>query len=157
MSNNFLTTRDGTISLLDSFLDTRYVDKVINDVLNGMYPKNLDKKFGGLFVDDVKANLARPKVFRREQEDCYKLSVVAPAVKREDFTLSLKEDVLTLSYTKGDSANEFFNFNSFTKNWRVRQGTTQSDVSADYTDGILTVTVNKVEAKVPKSDLIEIK
>ena len=97
-----------------------------------------------------------PHVKQKESEDSYELSFAAPGVAKADFNISLVNSTLTLSYCKGDKGSDFFNFSSFTRTWTVPGGTSAEDINAGYTDGILTVTVNKVKAVEVKTTTIKV-
>ncbi len=128
-----------------------FLDSVFDDFLDGFFDTRPSRRF------DIrtKGNSA-PSVKTREDETSYKLSFAAPGVTKDDFNISLMKNTLTLSYEKSDREHEFFAYSSFTRTWTVPDGTTAQDVSADYVDGILTVTVNKVKAIDVEATTIEV-
>ena len=129
---------------------------------NGLLDSVFDDLLDNFFATPDKRDIRRhgptaPHVKQRENDDSYKLSFAAPGVAKDDFNISLANKTLTLSYCKGDSGSDFFNFSSFTRTWTVPDGTTAEDIGADYVDGILTVTVNKVKAIEVEATTIKVK
>ena len=144
-----------------------FLNTLLDDFMYPMNTKKVGDKFG-IFDDDkgdrfskfynlYTSDPPKPDIRRHEEDNCYKFTLAAPGVDKEDFKLSLKNRTLILSYIRSEKKSEFFNFQSFSRTWEVGQGTTHEDISADYVDGILTVTVNKVTAADPQSAAIEIK
>lgn len=136
------------MSYLTKYNPNGFLDSVFDDILDGVFsPSKRDIRRQGPTAPHVK---------QREDESSYKLSFAAPGVTKSDFNISLTNNTLTLSYSKGDGGSDFFNFTSFTRTWTVPDGTTGEDISADYVDGILTVTINKVKTIDVKATTIEV-
>lgn len=128
-----------------------------NGLLDSVFDDLLDNFFEKPEKRDIRQHgPAAPHVKQKESEDSYELSFAAPGVAKADFNISLVNSTLTLSYCKGDKGSDFFNFSSFTRTWTVPGGTSAEDINAGYTDGILTVTVNKVKAVEVKTTTIKV-
>lgn len=90
----------------------------------------------------------------KDQKDGYKIEVAAPGFKKEDFSVRVENNVLTLSaeskqetettedhkYTRKE-----FNFSSFTRSFTLPRTVEAAKVSATYENGILLVTLPKKE------------
>jgi HSP20 family protein len=87
------------------------------------------------------------------EDDKYIISVAAPGLDKEDFSISVTDGVLTVSTEK--TVTEF-GTSSFTKTWTLPEGTAAEGVAADYKQGILRVTVPKPEEIVPKTTTVTI-
>ena len=102
----------------------------------------------------------------RETEDSYFLEMAAPGMKKEDFTIELDNDQLTIRSEMKEEAEENnkkytrkeFSYESFQRIFNLnKQVVNQAEIKAEYTDGILTLTLPKrEEAKEQPSRLIEI-
>ena len=118
-----------------------------------------DKNFSG-------SNSTLPAVNIRETEDSYFLEMAAPGMKKEDFTIELDNDQLTIRSEMKEEAEENnkkytrkeFSYESFQRIFNLnKQVVNQAEIKAEYTDGILTLTLPKrEEAKEQPSRLIEI-
>tara|TARA_Y100000310_G_C20413211_1_gene683056 strand:- start:41 stop:478 length:438 start_codon:yes stop_codon:yes gene_type:complete len=94
-------------------------------------------------------NRSAPSVEVYETDDAHVIEVSAPGLNRDNLKASLDKNTLTLSYTneqeeKKENARRR-SFNSFNRSWSVPEGTVAEDISAEYKDGILSVTVKKPE------------
>jgi len=134
---------------------------------NGLLDSVFDEFIDGFFdsfgntparkFDIRRRGNAAPTVKQEEDEGSYKLSFAAPGVSKSDFNISLTNNTLTLAYEKATGKQDFFKFSSFTRTWTVPDGTTANDINADYIDGVLTLTVNKVKAIDVEATTIEVK
>ncbi len=87
------------------------------------------------------------------EDDKYIISVAAPGLDKEDFSISVTDGVLTVSTEK--TVTEF-GTSSFTKTWTLPEGTAAEGVAADYKQGILRVTVPKPEEIIPKTTTVTV-
>lgn len=104
-----------------------------------------DPFFRGTFLPTtgIKADI-------RENEKEYVLDVEIPGVKKEDIKLELRDDVLTVSVDQNEEVKEERGnyirrerrYGSFSRSFYV-DNIKAENVSAKYTDGILTVTLPK--------------
>ena len=81
------------------------------------------------------------------------ISVAAPGLDKEDFNITTTEGTLTVQTNKTDTE---FGTSAFTKTWTLPEGTTTDQVSADYNQGILRVTVEKPEITTPETVTIKV-
>lgn len=101
-----------------------------------------------------------------ESDDKYTLELAAPGMKKDDFTVEVHGNVLTI---KGSVKNEEkkeeknykyqeFYHSEFTRTFELPKGVDTQKIHAQYTDGILHVDLAKTEeAKEKQPKLIEVK
>jgi HSP20 family protein len=100
----------------------------------------------------------------KDTETAYLIDVAAPGVKKENFSLTVNQNVLTLSFnneqtteeTKDAYVRKEFSFESFERNFRLPKTVNVEGIKATYTDGILTVELPKMEEPKPEVKQIEI-
>jgi HSP20 family protein len=95
-------------------------------------------------------------VWETESDVVYALDL--PGIAEEKISVEIDEGALTISAERErsqDESNERFyrferRFGTFSRTFGVPQGVTESDVRADYKDGVLEVHVRKPEQPKPK-------
>jgi HSP20 family protein len=95
-------------------------------------------------------------VWETESDIVYALDL--PGIAEEKISVELDDGALTISAererTQEESDERFYRFErrfgTFSRTFGVPQGVTESDVTADYTDGVLEVHVRKPEQPKPK-------
>ena len=121
----------------------------------GNFGNFFDDFFGNIEgVDFKKSHL--PPVNIRENDDNFILELGVPGVKKDDISIRVDEDVLTISSENKEERNEQgenftrkeFSYSSFSRSFTLPEGAQLDNIKADYVDGILKITVPKmVEAK----------
>lgn len=132
----------------------------------GMVPRS----FGGIledmnkfFYDDNWSNTTAP-VNIKETDNSYELHVVAPGLTKEDFKISLDENVLKISFeqkeenktTEGKWLRNEYRFRSFKRSFTLNDGINTDGINAKYNDGILNITLPKKETTEKTSKEISI-
>lgn len=93
-----------------------------------------------------------PAVNISEDKESYKVDVVSPGFKKEDFKIKVDDDILTISAeTKSESSEggtrEYtrreYTYSSFTRSFRLPDNARDDSISARYADGILEITIPK--------------
>lgn len=89
----------------------------------------------------------------KETETDFKVELAAPGFKKEDFNISVEEDVLTISSetkksteTKDEKeryTRREFTYSSFTRSFTLPDEVKQDEITAEYNDGVLTISVPK--------------
>lgn len=99
---------------------------------------------------------AHKSVNIEETDDHYVLSLYAAGLKKELFSLSVKNDVLTIRYQTGPQpessrfVHEEYQPTDFQRSFLLNGKVVTESISAAYTDGVLQVTLPKnPEAKEP--------
>ena len=89
-----------------------------------------------------------------DDEDTVTVQLEVAGVKKDDFDLSLEDDVLTISGQRESERGESFRsereFGSFSRSITLPSPVKAEEVKADYENGILTVTLPKAEEAKPK-------
>ena len=125
------------------------------------------------FFDDNMWDTERPltsgivPVNVRETDHQYELEVIAPGCKKEDFKISIDDNVLTISFDKKEESKEQNEKSGWERNEYVRRSFSRSftmddtvdvnKINAGYQDGILHITLAKNEKAKKVSRNIEIK
>src|SRR5690606_24740733 len=87
----------------------------------------------------------------RETDKTYEMEVVAPGCKKEDFSVELSNDLLTVSFNHKEEKNEDrngwmrreYNLRAFTRTFTLNDTVDANNISAKYEDGILHITLPK--------------
>lgn len=122
-------------------------------------------KLSGMFDDFVTRDFFRPSFSTTgvttpavniiEANDDFRLEMVAPGMRREDFSVELEEDVLTISYEhadnrESDKRNLMYltrehNYHSFTRSFALSESVEAEKIQAKYEAGILNIIIPKKE------------
>jgi len=126
----------------------------------------LDDFFNRSVADFVGSDVAltQPAVNVVETEDSLKLEVAAPGFDKQDFTVNIENDFLTISAkheTKSEETKERytrreFSVASFKRSFKLPKTVNQDAVSAVYDKGILNLTLGKKEEAKPVVKTIQI-
>jgi HSP20 family protein len=124
-------------------------------------PLMFNELFNGFFDNVVNTNVNRfttPAVNITESDDNFKLAVAAPGLSKEDFKISIDNDLLSISAeTKEEknSSNEKYNrkefsFSSFKRTFTLPEHVDVEKIAAAYDSGVMTLTLPKREEAKPK-------
>ena len=138
-------------------------DNWLPSVLDDMF--KTDWLGGTTNVNNIGVNI--PAVNILESDDDYKVEVAAPGKQKADFNIELDNDVLTISAetkkeneTKAETGKytrKEFSFNSFKRAFSLPETVNSEQISANYENGVLFITLPKrEEAKVQAKRMIEI-
>lgn len=112
---------------------------------------NADPLFG-IFEDFFRpTTIARTPTFTNRQvrvehfDNRTEISVAAPGVAQSSFNVDLSNNTITIGYTAAEDDDTYFTKSSYTRSWRVAEGTTPDDITATYENGILMVTIARPE------------
>jgi HSP20 family protein len=130
------------------------VSGLINEFLNNDWIDNVD----------TFRNISLPKSNITELEKSYKIEMMAPGYKKEDFNISIEDNMLVISVEKEEKKDETkdnivyheFSVSNFKRSFRLSNNVNNSEIDANYTDGILEIIIPKKEESVVKK-LIEVK
>lgn len=137
--------------------------------------KEFDKSFygncGKFYKDYPDLNLNTgytfsPRVDITEDSNKFYFELELPGVKKDDLKISYQESVLTVSGEKKNALkdqkekellrNERY-FGTFKRIFTLPEGINPDSIEAKFEDGILAISVAKVEVKSPKEKTIEVK
>jgi HSP20 family protein len=124
----------------------------------------LDTFFRGGVADDGSfGNFWSPAVDIREHEDAYLVEVELPGLTKDDVKITMENNILTIQGEKkhekeekrGDYHRTERVYGSFQRSFTLPSSVKNDKIEAQYKNGILTVTLPKVEEAKPKA--IEVK
>lgn len=107
-----------------------------------------------LFSDvEAKSGLINkvPAVNISESEENFIVDIAAPGLKKDDFQLKLKKDVLTVSVGENTDENKGedifsrreFSYKNFSRSFNLPENADSEKISATYVDGILNIKIGK--------------
>lgn len=129
---------------------------------NVFFPSLLDQSLSPLFEDFFATPLAGsknkslfnlPSVNILDQDNQYIIEVAAPGLHKNDFTLKVEKDVLTVSVQREKSeetkeenyTRKEFNYTSFKRSFHLGNEIKSDAITASYDDGILKIALPKNE------------
>lgn len=94
-----------------------------------------------------------PAVNISENEDAYELEFNAPGIKKDDFKITFDQSILTVSFEKEEEKKEEtkkflkreFSAKSFKRSFTLDDKINADAIEAKYENGLLTLTLPKVE------------
>ena len=130
----------------DPFRDLRS----LQDEVNRLFSSNLSRAFGD---EGIARGAWNPSVDIYENKDQIVLEAELPGMNREDFELSIENNVLTLRgerrFEKKDETDNYHrverSYGSFTRSFTLPQTVTAEGATAEYRNGVLRVTLPKRE------------
>lgn len=135
-------------------------NKTFNHLLDEIFNKSIGDIVGNDFT------ISNPSVNIIEKEDGFILELAAPGLEKSDFNIQIEKGQLTISAEKelksegesGKWTRKEFNYSKFSKSFTLSDKVNPESVTAEYHNGILTVTVAKKEVEKEKSPIkIDIK
>ena len=119
----------------------------VNPFFNDVFDSILNDTFiGDKLISRV------PAVNIAENENEFHIELAAPGLKKEDFKINLDKNVLSVSADKkveNVEGTKFskreYNYTSFTRSFTLPETVDHSKIDAEYTDGVLKLTVAKRE------------
>jgi HSP20 family protein len=130
----------------DPFRDLRS----LQDEVNRLFSTNMSRAFG---EEGIARGAWNPSVDIYENKDQIVLEAELPGMKREDFDLSIENNVITLRgerrFEKQDDGDNYHrverSYGSFARSFTLPQTVQADEVSAEYRNGVLRVTMPKRE------------
>lgn len=116
--------------------------------IEDFFNRNLTDFVGG----DVAMNL--PSVNIVDEKDRFLIELAAPGLKKDDFKVKIEKDHLVISSEKREENEEKeegkftrreFNYSSFVRSFYIPKEVNRKEISANYDNGILTITLLKNE------------
>lgn len=137
------------------------------NVVDSIFQNSLRRFFDDNFWDtETDLTLGNVPVNIRETEQQYELDIIAPGCRKEDFSIQVDNNILTVSLQKkeqGDQQqktgwvrNEFVQ-RAFSRSFTLDETVDVSKITATYTDGILRLGLGKNEKAKMASRQIEVK
>jgi len=127
-----------------------------NNLLSDVFPQ-----MPSLYKEDLKNSIP---VNIRETEKEYVLELVAPGMNKEDFSVKIDDNLLTISAEKKEEVSnegekfvhKEFKFQSFKRSFTLDEKINADAISAQYVNGVLTLNLPKKEEVKPATKQISI-
>jgi len=116
----------------------------------------IDQLFGSFFENSLLSDTTwKPVVDLSESKDDYLLAVEIPGMKKDDISISFKENILTVSGEKTVELKEDDtkvyrserSYGKFERSFKLPEEVKPEAIKAEYKDGILKVHIPKDEVK----------
>ena len=135
-----------SITRYDPFRDL----KTLQDEVNRLFSTNFSRGFGD---EGIARGAWTPNVDIFENKDEIVLEAELPGMNREDFELTIENNVLTLRgerrFEKRDEADNYHRveraYGSFTRSFTLPQTVSGDGATAEYKNGVLRVVLKKRE------------
>ena len=145
-----------SITRYDPFRDLRSLQEEVNR----LFSTNLTRGFG---EEGIGRGGWNPSVDIYENKDQIILEAELPGMNRDDFELTVENNVITLrgerNFEKKDDTDNYHrverSYGSFTRSFTLPQTVSAEGATAEYTNGVLRVTLPKREET--KARRIEVK
>lgn len=123
----------------------------------------MDRLFEESVVTPVKSGIAMPKIDIKEKKDAVVVKAEIPGVAEEDVEVEITDNVMTISGEKKEEKEEDkdgyhyqeSHSGSFSRSFSLPSEVAAEKADAEMKNGVLTITVPKVEAKKPKKVTIK--
>lgn len=132
------------------------------------FPTLLDNFFfennGNLFRNNYET-FSIPSVNIIENLPNFVIELAAPGLRKEDFTIEVEDDSLIIASKKVEEKTEFpdsqykrkeFNFKSFKRSFTLPESIDTEKIQANYENGVLKITLPKLEEKKALKKMVEI-
>ncbi|HEV7474284.1 MAG TPA: Hsp20/alpha crystallin family protein [Pyrinomonadaceae bacterium] len=135
-----------TVVRYDPFRDLRSLQEEVNR----LFSTNLTRGFG---EEGIGRGAWNPSVDIYENKDQIVLEAELPGMKRDDFELSVENNVITLrgerQFEKKEDSDNYHrverSYGSFTRSFTLPQSVSAEGATAEYHNGVLRVTLPKRE------------
>lgn len=137
-----------------------------NSRLNAFTPTTFSNLIDNFFADSVartggSTHAFVPRVDVIEEDKVFEIHVAVPGVNKEDFKIDLNDNYLTISGERKQSKEKKENFyrsfetqyGSFSRSFSLPENVDGEKITAQYSNGILVVTVPKDEKKTLKQTI----
>lgn len=124
-------------------------------------PNLWDEFFGNGLIGDVYRNSrmsSLPSANIIEEKERFLVELAAPGLEKEDFKVSLAENVLSVSVEKQEKSEENkdnytrkeFSYSSFKRSFNIPDTIQTEKIKAEYANGILQIALPKKEEAIVK-------
>jgi HSP20 family protein len=106
-----------------------------------------------------------PRVDIREADGHYEITAELPGVNKDDIHVHVKDGILTLEAESSDESKEEDNgkvirrerrYGKFMRSFNLGADVQESDIKAEFKDGVLTLEAPKLEEKAPERRRIQV-
>ena len=128
---------------------------------NSLFPSLMEELFRPDWMGGTQTlnTLTVPPVNIRETDNAYEVELSAPGKKKEDFSIEIDNDLLTISSEfktennteeEGKFTRREFSHSSFRRSFTLPETVKEEDIKASYEHGILKISLPKKEEALPK-------
>ncbi len=136
---------------------------VNTDAVNPFVNNVFDSLFTDSFISDRLVTRV-PAVNIVETDAAFELELAAPGLKKEDFTINVDKNLITITAEKKTSSENGdksyskreFNYNSFSRSFTLPDVVNYNNIDANYVDGVLLVKIGKKEDAIVTKRSIEV-
>ncbi len=133
-------------------------------VYNGNLMENIFDDFfkGSVISSENACSVNRMRTDIKNCDDCYEIEMDLPGFSTEDMKAELKDGYMTVTATHSENKEEKDEEGNYIRRERyqgqykrsfyVGDAVTQEDIKAKYTDGVLKITVPKIEKKAEEEE-----
>ena len=116
-------------------------------------------------MGESRSGFFTPRVDIHERKDHYEVSAEMPGIRKEDLEVTLEDGVLTIEAEINQTIpqdkdsrvlRQERRYGKFSRSFNLGEGIEEKDIDATFKDGVLSLTVPKVEHKKPVSHRIQI-
>lgn len=123
----------------------------MHNIYNGSFHDMMDGLINSTFGDILSTGFTtrQPAVNIVNTDSGYTIQVAAPGLKKEDFSLEVKDNKLTISADTSTAADEKtflrkeYSFGKFSRTFRLSKEVDTTSVTARYEDGMLSIDMGK--------------
>ena len=141
MSSNIMIKDEGFDTTLDRFFNSFFPDMGTT----WDYSVPIGQKF----------NINSPRANTLRTEDGYAIEVALPGVNKNNVDINIDGDIMIVTsndkgsshLVEGDYARQEFNYSSFSRKFRLPAGSQSEEITANFNDGILRVSVPNVRTR----------
>lgn len=109
--------------------------------------------WGKDYVKKMETSTTMPAVNVSETEEAFEVEVAAPGFKKEEFSIKLYNNLLTISSEHKEEmeseerkiTRKEFNYTKFTRSFTLPDNVDRDNIDATYTDGLLKLKLLKKE------------
>jgi HSP20 family protein len=136
-----------------------------NDLINDTFRSFFSQPFFSLRDDAYSNSNFTPRVRISEDKDSFRLNIEMPGIPKEDVKISLENNTLTISGTKkaqnkSEDTNLIMNeiyYGEFCRSFNISDEIKKDAIEAEFKDGLLQITLPKVEEAKPVVKEITVK
>lgn len=133
------------------------------------FRNEFDRLFDNFFhypgEEETSLTAFSPAVDIEEKDKEFQISAELPGIKKDDIKISLKNNVLTISGEKTQSKEEKDKnyhrteriFGKFERSFRLPEYASQENINAEFKDGILHVSIPKLQESISKQIEVKVK
>jgi HSP20 family protein len=130
-----------------------------HELVNEFFGRDISQFVG---QDEMRRSVPSVNILEREKD--FHLRMLAPGFSKEDLKLNVENDLLTISAEKKSEeikenerwTRREFGYHAFSRSFKLPENVSSEAIHAEYTNGVLAVTIPKMEVSKPKSREIAI-